>query len=91
MAATPPVAAPPVAPTPAPSGQKARPHRTPVWYHAVIAGTPSLALAGGFLAMIFHAVPKDNHDYVIAIVSGLLGYLTHAAASAAKKPAGAAQ
>lgn len=37
---------------------------------------PSVALSIGLGLMIFKAVPTENHDPVLAIISGMLGFLT---------------
>lgn len=47
---------------------------------SVLAGVkdllPSVALSIGLGLMIFKAVPTENHDPVLAIISGMLGFLT---------------
>ena len=62
--------------------------REPLRFTAILHGLPTIALAAGFLAMIFHAVPKDNQELVGNVISGLLGYLTHAVQTKAAKGSG---
>jgi len=55
--------------------------------HAVTGAIPALSLGIGFWLLIFHEVPKGNSEIVLAIGSGLLGYLTHAVQTKAAKGA----
>lgn len=38
---------------------------------------PIVLLGGALLLLLLHPVPVGNRDLVVAIVSGLLGYLVH--------------
>lgn len=55
--------------------------------HALIGAIPAVSLGVGFWLLIFREVPKGNSEIVLAIGSGLLGYLTHAVQT---RPAGKA-
>lgn len=50
-----------------------------VRFHAIVGAIPAISLGVGFWLLIFQKVPADNKEIVLAIGSGLLGYLTHAA------------
>jgi hypothetical protein len=56
--------------------------------HALIAAVPAISLGGGFWLLIFNEVPKGNSEIVLAIGSGLLGYLTHAVQAKTTKAGG---
>ena len=45
---------------------------------------PAVALSVGLCLLVFFAVPAANHDPVLSIISGMLGFLTGRATSPAK-------
>lgn len=46
---------------------------------SIISIAPIIVLATALLAMLFYPVPSPNKDMVMAIVSGLLGFLSRPA------------
>lgn len=62
------------------------PKGPPVRFHSIIDALPSIALAGGFWMLIFHAVPAPNHELVSNVVAGLLGFVTRGAITRAGGP-----
>ena len=81
MAASTPDPAPVVAPKP-PRVRNGLPS-----LHAIIGAVPAISLGFGFWLLIFHKVPTDNKEMVLAIGSGLLGYLTRDAQARGSKDA----
>lgn len=46
---------------------------------SIVSVAPIIVLASALLAMLFFPVPTPNKDMVMAIVSGLLGFLSRPA------------
>lgn len=66
--------------TEAPAATKRqRPHAGAPRLPAIISAIPAISLGVGFWLLMFREIPAGNKDIALAIGSGLLGYLTHAA------------